>query len=119
MKKNKLLLLSILFYLATINQIASTEDGPFFVCPVCSNTGEVLCPPDSTAGCINATPEETVPKCVFLENKYVAGCWKFIGTKKLDFDFTKLNMPPSVMINVIGGGETYTLNRETIGCRKL
>lgn len=120
MRKNKALkLLAILFCFAITNQIAYAEGGEFSVCPLCSNTGEVLCPLGSTAGCINDTPEETIPKCVFYGDRYVAGCWKFIGIKKLDLDFSKLGMPPSLMIDVIGGGETYTLNRETIGCRKL
>ena len=28
-------------------------------------------------------------------------------------------LTPGSMINVIGGGETYTLNREIVGCKKL
>ena|SRR3989338_8216247 len=87
-----------------------------YVCPLCTNEGKLTCPVGYEAICEN---EPIEPKCVFLGNKYIAGCWKFVGVKKLDFDFNSIDFPPSLMIEVIGGGETYTLNRETIGCKKL
>ena len=102
----------ISLFLNTSNAFALDDD----VCPLCTHEGKLTCPVGYQAICEN---EPIEPKCVFLENKYVAGCWKFIGIKKLDFDFNSIDFPPSLMIEVIGGGETYTLNRETIGCRKL
>ena len=87
-----------------------------YVCPLCTNDGKLTCPIGYEATCEG---EPIEPKCIFLEKKYIAGCWKFVGVKKLDFNFNSIDFPPSLMIEVIGGGETYTLNRDTIGCKKI
>ena len=91
----------------------------FSLCPLCNSEGIIICPAGFKAACANEKPDDTIPKCIFYENKYIPGCWKFIGVNKLDFNFGALKMPPSAMIEIIGGGETYTLNRDIVGCKKL
>lgn len=108
-----------LTFLMAINLGAFAYEDPFTLCPLCSQDGKVICPLGFEAACADETPGETEPKCVFLGTKYMPGCWKFVGIKKLDFNIGVLNLPASYMAEVIGGGETYTLNREIIGCRKL
>ncbi|OGI18567.1 MAG: hypothetical protein A3B68_02240 [Candidatus Melainabacteria bacterium RIFCSPHIGHO2_02_FULL_34_12] len=112
-----IILILLVFVFCKQSALASLDET--LVCPLCSFEGNVLCPEGFEATCQDENPDETEPKCVFFENKYVPGCWKFIGIKKMDFNLGALNMPPSVMIDIVGGGETYTLNREIIGCKKL
>ena len=113
-------LIFILFTLLPVTgTCARATAESFFVCPLCSMDGIITCPIGFEAACADQIPNITEPKCVFLENKYVPGCWKFVGIKKLDLNFNPSNMPPSFMIDIIGGGETYTVDREAVGCRKL
>ena len=113
------ILLTLIFFTITSTIAANAEKSSISICPLCSNQGELICPLGFEAACQNETPGDTEPKCILLEKKYMPGCWKFVGIKKMDINFDSLKMPPSTMIKIIGGGETYTLNRETIGCRKL
>ena len=113
--------LTILFFafllINALNAIA--ESKTFSVSPLCTMDGEIICPNGFQPNCNDETENKTEPKCLFYENKYVPGCWKFIGIEKIDFSLLPLNMPPSTMIEIIGGGEVYTLNRDIVGCRKL
>ena len=111
-----IILFALLFQaMSSLPIVAKAED--LTICPLCNEEGTITCPLGFKAICLSS--DESEPKCLFLENRYVSGCWKFIGIKKLDLDIGIQNMPPSTMVKIIGGGETYTLNRETIGCRKL
>ncbi len=103
--------------LCTSQSIASPE--AISLCPLCTKEGAVTCPDGFQAICQDETPTVYEPKCIFYENKFIPGCWKFVGINKINFNLSPVNMPPSIMIDVIGGGETYTLNREIIGCKKL
>ena len=113
----------ILFYLISLilycPHAIAFEELLSQVCPLCTMHGIITCPNGLEAACIDEVPGETQPKCLFYENKYVPGCLKFVGIKKLDLNLLPANMPPSIMINIIGGGETYTLNREIIECRAI
>ena len=106
----------ILFLGFFLNNANAKEE---FVCPLCTHEGILTCPSGFIAFCDEKDAANIEPRCVFLENKYVAGCWKFIGIKKMDLNFNSIDFPPSLMIEVIGGGETYTLNKDTISCKKL
>lgn len=127
MKKNKNKFLKnifVLVFICLLTQIvisisAFAEPEHFSVCPLCSSEGVIICPIGYKAACENELPGDTVPKCIFYENKYVPGCWKFVGIKKIDFNLGSLKMPSTTMVEIIGGGETYTLNREIVGCKKL
>lgn len=96
-----------------------TPSFDFDVCPLCTNFGELTCPNGYKIICADKTPGETEPKCLFLENKFVPGCWKYAGKRSIDFSILPGNMPPSTMIKITGGGDVYVLNREIIGCKKL
>ena len=116
----KLILPTLIFFiLFTSNIKVQAEEDLFFSCPLCNKEGGIICPAGYKAACADEVPGDTKPKCIFYENKYIPGCWKFIGIKKLNVDFLLPNMPPSAMIEIIGGGETYTLNRDIVGCKKL
>lgn len=108
---------SILSIFIFNNAKSAQED--FNLCPLCTDNGNIICPGGFEPACADENPGETEPKCVFLETKYMPGCWKFIGIKKLDFNLDSLMLSPTSMVEIIGGGETYTLNREIIGCKKL
>ena len=116
MKINLLLLLLIL---TAFDSKAFASTVAFDVYPLCTNDGTITCPFGYEAACDDKIPYNTEPKCVFLDKKYIPGCWKFIGIKHLDFSLLPKDMPPTTMIKVTGGGEIYTLNREIIGCKKL
>ena len=107
----------ILSAFAISNAISAQED--FNLCPLCTDKGNIICPLGFEPVCADENPGETEPKCVFLETKYMPGCWKFIGIKKIDLNLESLMLSPTTMVKIIGGGETYTLNREIIGCKKL
>lgn len=113
------LLIFFLLNLSTINLVVVAESRSFNICPLCTSDGAITCPNGFEAACENETSNDTEPKCLFYGNKYVPGCWKFVEVKKLDLNFNLPNMPPSAMIEIIGGGDTYTLNREIIGCKKI
>ena len=112
-------LLFLLLVLTAYAPKAFASTVAFDVYPLCTNDGGIICPFGYEAACKDEIPYNTEPKCVFLDNKYVPGCWRFIGVKNLDFSLFPANMPPTTMIKVTGGGQVYTLNREIIGCKKL
>lgn len=118
-KKEHILFILFLSIMFTSGMNAVGETDSFQICPLCSKDGGITCPVGYEAGCQDETPGDTKPKCLFYGDKYIPGCWKFIGVKKLDFDFPSLGLPPTTMIKITGGGETYTLNREIVGCKKL
>lgn len=91
----------------------------FYVSPLCTIHGEITCPIGFEVACSNGLIEDTQPKCVFLGRNYVPGCWKFVGINKLDFILPGESFAQSAMVKITGRGETYNLNRETIGCKKL
>ena len=109
--------LTIILFLLAANLNGVCES--FNMCPLCSNQGTLICPSGFEAACQNEIPGDTEPKCILFGKKYMPGCWKFVGIKKLDLGFSGLMLSPTAMVEVIGGGETYTLNREIIGCKKL
>ncbi len=96
-----------------------TQDIDFDVCPLCTNYGELTCPSGYKVICADKVRGETEPKCLFLESRFIPGCWKHAGKKSIDFSILPGNMPPSTMIKITGGGDVYVLNREIIGCKKL
>ena len=115
MKSHFLLLFLLIF---AISKAAGNTEA-FNVCPLCTNEGVLTCPGGYVAACADETPGDTEPKCIFYGKKHIPGCWKFAGIKKIDFSLLQASMPPTTMIEITGGGEVYTLNREIIGCRKL
>ena len=122
MKKNKikLSLIILIFLLLFVSDVtAQTELEVFEVSPLCDSKGEVICPVGFEVGCADDPSLATEPKCIFYGNQYIPGCLKFIGIKKIDLNFGALMLTPGSMIEVIGGGETYTLNREIVGCKRL
>ena len=88
----------------------------FNICPLCLTDGVITCPDGYEPAC---PEEELKPKCVFYEKRYVPGCLQFIGLKKIDLGYLKFNLPSSYMVQIVGGGETFTLNREIIGCKLI
>ena len=122
MKKNNVrFLLSILILLVLVvdSTNAQTQIETFEVSPLCDMNGGIICPVGFEVGCADDISLATQPKCIFYGDKYIPGCLKFVGIKKIDLNLESLMLTPSSMIEVIGGGETYTLNREIVGCRKL
>ena len=109
----------IFLFLFVIDIKAQTQIEIFVTCPLCDMNGGIICPDGFEVGCADDLSLATEPKCIFYEDKYIPGCLKFVGIKKIDLNFESLMLSPSSMIKVIGGGETYTLNREIVGCRKL
>ncbi len=109
----------ILLFLLAGDTNAQAGIEAFEVSPLCDMNGEIICPVGFEIGCADDISLATQPKCIFYENKYIPGCLKFVGIKKIDLNFEALMLTPSSMIKVIGGGETYTLNREIVGCKKL
>ena len=106
----------IILILITTN-LVKAESKLFTLCPLCDQAGEITCPNGYEADCLNANTEMSIPKCIFFNNMYVPGCWQFVGIQKLDLNFDTKMFPPSWMAKVTGGGETYTLNIETVGCK--
>lgn len=111
--------LALAFLLNINSAIAEDSIGFFDLYPLCTMEGTLTCPDGFDVACENENPNDTEPRCLFFENKYVPGCWKFVGHKNIDFSLVPKNMPPSTMIKVTGSGGVYTLNRDTIGCKKL
>ena len=121
MKKNNVRFLSILilFFLFVSGVNAQTQIETFELSPLCDMNGGITCPIGFEVGCADDASLVTEPKCIFYENKYIPGCLKFVGIKKIDLNLEALMLSPTSMIKVIGGGETYTLNREIVGCKKM
>lgn len=113
------LLAVFLLSLFLVSNKILANDLAFDVCPICTKDGQLTCPLGFEAACHDETLDKTEPKCLFQGGQYIAGCWKFAGHQKIDFSFLQPPPPSTVMIEVIGGGEIYTLNREIIGCKKL
>ena len=109
------ILVLFFFFVGVVN--AQTQIKTFELSPLCDMDGEVICPVGFEVGC--SSKEATEPKCIFYEGRFISGCLQFVGIKKIDLNFEALMVTPGSMIEVIGGGETYTLNREIVGCRKL
>lgn len=114
----KKLFLLIFFIECLITKAVSAEVETFLISPLCERE-TITCPDGYEAACADKISNDTKPKCLFYGDKYIPGCWKFVGIKKLDFSLFPANMPPTTMVKITGGGEVYTLNREIIGCRKL
>ena len=115
-------ILSILvfLFLFVIDIKAQTQIETFVTCPLCDMNGGIICPDGFEVSCLDDLSLATQqPKCIFYGDKYIPGCLKFVGIKKIDLGLEKLMLTPGTMVEVIGGGETYTLNREIVGCRKL
>ena len=109
----------ILSFLFAFSVNAQTRIEAFELSPLCDMNGGIICPAGFEVGCADGVSLEIQPKCIFYENKYIPGCLKFVGIKKIDLNFEALMLTPGSMIKVIGGGETYTLNREIVGCKRL
>ena len=109
----------ILFFLVVCDSNAQTQIEDFEVSPLCNMSGEIICPDGFKIGCADELSLTTQPKCIFYGEKFIPGCLKFVGMKKVDLNLESLMISPDSMIKVIGGGETYTLNREIVGCKKL
>ena len=109
-----------LFFLVAVSVITFTKaNAEADLCPLCTMDGKITCPAGYKVVCVNETNSDGEPKCIFLSDKFIPGCWKFIGIKKLDFRFNNSNIiSKNMKVEIIGGGETYTLNRETISCIK-
>lgn len=113
-----LVILSLLIlFVCDIKAQAVTDD--FVVSPLCDINGTIVCPVGYEAGCADESLKSTEPKCIFYNEKFISGCLKFVGVKKIDINFETLMLSPGSMVKIIGGGETYTLNREIVGCKKL
>lgn len=125
MKKLNNVSCSLLFLLTVFlstSLIALSQSEQFIISPLCTMQGEIRCPEGFKAACSDEKAEGTIPKCVFLGKNYVPGCWKFIRKQKIDFTIPSEGLRAVAHesdVKIIGGGETYNLNRETIGCRKL
>ena len=122
MKKNNVrfvFIFLVLFFLVVGSINAQTEIETFVLSPLCDMNGKLTCPDGFEVGCADDLSGVTKPQCIFYEGKYVSGCLKFIGIQKIDLNLEALMISPGSMVKIIGGGETYTLNKETVGCRKL
>lgn len=111
--------LIFLFLLILFTVSSSSAETVFYLCPLCDQNGNITCPEGYQADCLNSNIDGSLPRCVFLDSMYTPGCWKFEGIKKIDIGFDLSMFPPSWMAMIEGGGETYTLNRDTVGCKKL
>lgn len=112
----------VIFFLLVVPLTCSwvlAEGFLFELCPLCTNHGELICPVGYEAGCQNEIEDYTEPRCLFFQGMYIPGCWKYIGTMSLDFSLLPESLPKGAMLEVIGGGEIFTLNREIVGCKKL
>ncbi len=118
-KQRKFVILFFLVLVICFNVSSALAVSELSLCPLCDRAGQIICPEGFEAICSDETANTYEPKCIFYGDKYIPGCWKFVGINKLNFDLMPANMPPSIMIDIIGGGETYTLNREIVGCKKL
>ena len=116
MRFHQLIIFLLTLNIAGLQCFAKTEQ--FKLSPLCNND-EIVCPEGFEAACADEMPGDTTPKCLFLTDKYVPGCWKFIGMRNLDLSLLRNSLPPSAMVTITSGGQTYTLNRDIIGCRKL
>lgn len=115
--RNNLFFLLLLIFCFSL-PISALEIGPSSVYPICSKHGEIVCPDDFSPYCPDDKELKSEPKCVLIGSMFVPGCWQFIGIKKIDLGLEKMMLSPTTMVKVIGGGETYTLNRETVFCKK-
>lgn len=116
MRNNLFYLLFLVSYF--LLPASALEIGPSSVYPVCSKSGEVVCPDNFSPYCPEDKEIKGTPKCILIGSMFVPGCWIFVGIKKIDLGLEKMMLSPTTMVKVIGGGETYTLNRETIFCKK-
>jgi hypothetical protein len=113
----KFLILTTLF-LFCLPGFSQVKDNSVY--PTCDKNGQLLCPDGYEPSCKEEEDlVKTEPKCFFYIDKHVPCCMKFAGIKKLDLGLEKLMLGPTSMVKVIGGGETYTLNREAIFCKKI
>ena len=108
-----------LFLLILFTVSSSYAETEFYLCPLCDQSGNIICPAGYEAGCLNSNVDGSLPKCLFLDGMYAPGCWKFEGIKKIDIGIDPSIFPPSWMAMIEGGGETYTVNKDTVGCKKL
>ncbi len=119
MNKIKRFFLSLLLIFVCFNSFCLAQDKDTSISPICSKTGNLICPENYVPDCIRKEDEKIDPRCVFYMNKYMPFCAKFAGIKKIDLGLEKLMLSPSTMIKVIGGGEAYTLNNEIIFCKRI
>ncbi len=115
----RFLVILVLLILFVSSAIAQTQIESFELSPLCDMQGSITCPVGFEVGCASELPLISQPKCIFYGDKYISGCLKFEKMQKIDLNFESLMLTPGSMIKVIGGGETYTLNREIVGCKKL
>ena len=111
------ILILLIFFVSSASAETSIES--FIVSPLCDTRGSIICPDGLKADCADESSSSTQPRCIFYGDKYISGCLKFEKIQKIDLNFDALMLTPGSMIKVIGGGETYTLNREIVGCKKL
>lgn len=107
----------ILFLVFQIICMPFVKAEDFTMCPLCTKEGEITCPNGYAPACNDKVPFNSKPTCIFYGDRFVSGCWKFEKMQKLDLGLDKLF--PGAKVEIIGGGQTYTLNREIVGCRKL
>lgn len=117
MKSNSFFLLIILS--CFLQPVFAIEIGPSSVYPVCSKSGDIICPDNFSPYCPEDKENKGIPKCVLIGSMFIPGCWQFEGIKKIDLGLEKMMLSPTTMVKVIGGGETYTLNRETVFCKRI
>lgn len=112
------IILSIPFVFYFLAPASALEIGPSSVYPVCIK-GEIACPDNFLPYCPEDKEKSGTPKCVQIGSMFIPGCWQLVGIKKIDLGFEKMMLSPTTMVKVIGGGETYTLNRETVFCKRI
>lgn len=125
MNINKLSILLLIVFLFSSLGPTKAEDASIY--PRCDKEGKLLCPSGYEPACKEeieadlkpASTVKTEPKCFFYIDKQIPCCMKFAGVKKIDLGLEKLMLSPTAMVKVIGGGETYTLDREAIFCKKI
>lgn len=101
----------VLTFLALFPIKAYSEE--ITLCPVCSMNGEVICPESFKPNCTGEGSQNTVPKCFFVQNSFIPGCYRYERDEKINFNLTNL---PSEKLMIIGDTKVYSLNSMIIGC---
>ena len=110
---NLILPLTLIFVFVIFQHKGTSANEGTEVCPLCSSQGALICPPGYEVSC--SEEELSIPQCIFLDKKFIPGCYKFKGYETLNLGFPDL--PAKAMIKVSTDSKVYTLNREIINCK--
>ena len=112
---NYLISFLFIFNILFCEQTRAYEMEQIKLCPMCTKEGAIICPFGFKPWC-NSNAQEK-PLCLYYGNKYLPGCFKFVGKTNLNFVFPE-SLIPGFTAKVTGGGDTFTLNTDTVSCKK-